>query len=237
MSYDELDLMCRDLAEAWGPLFPAHDAAAAEMLTWARQQAPRQSSHGRAMMAKFHALHREVVRTLIESHLPASTANWLVREPAFVLGLQDRLDPILCGSSPDLLSLDALGAVVRDAWARVCERTPRPGKETPVVHTTRFHGELEGAKLPSWVGLSSKPVELPGGPVSLFQMRLSEIGGATIISGPAFHLLMNLATTTSRYNLAGGASERWRLDGYGGGLDVWAKGQLLPLGEGPPPER
>jgi hypothetical protein len=73
--------------------------------------------------------------------------------------------------------------------------------------------------------------------VSLFQTRLSEIGGSSIISGPAFHLLMNLATTTSRYNLAGGASERWRLEGYGEGLNAWSKGRLIPLGEGPAPER
>jgi len=237
MSYDELDLMCRDLAAAWGPLFPAHDAAAAEMLAWARHQASRQSTHGRTMMAKFHALHREVVRALIERHLDASTASGIVREPAFILGLQDRLDPILCGKQPEVLSLDELGPVVREAWTRIFERTPRPGKDTPVVHSARFHGELERAKLPSWFGLSSEPIELPGGPVSLFQTRLSEIGGSSIISGPAFHLLMNLATTTSRYNLAGGASERWRLEGYGEGLNAWSKGRLIPLGEGPAPER
>ena len=56
-------------------------------------------------------------------------------------------------------------------------------------------------------------------------------------SGPAFHLLMNLATTTSRYNLAGGASERWGMPGYAAGLEDWAAGRLIPMGDGPPPPR
>lgn len=237
VSYDEFDGLSHALAHAWHHHFPAHDRAAFAMLHWARTQGARQSRRGRTHMARMHALHRAVIHALICRDLPASDADWMVAEPSFILGIQDHLDPLLCGAVPSLLSDVEIGALVREAWTYIKDATLIPGENTPVVHSTRFHGDLERGKLPAALGFSSAPVELPGGPVCLFQSRRSVVAGHAITTGPAFHLLMDLSTTTSRYNLAGGASERWRLPGYAKGLKDWSSGRLIALGEGPPPAR
>ena len=124
-------------------------------------------------MARMHALHREVIRLLLERHLAPSRVATMIEEPSFILGLHERLDPILCGEQPDLLSLDELGTLVRAAWDRTRGRTLRPGVDTPTIQRLRFHGELERGRLPAFLGLSSPAIELPGGPVSLFQSRRS----------------------------------------------------------------
>ncbi len=228
ISYDEYDRMAAWLLPIWAPHLPDAPAARA-LVTWARRQGWRRAPAEGALLERFHVLHRELTRALLERRF-GEDARWILDNHALLLGIQAELDHALALERPALLDAEELASLLPRAWEASARVLATPGPHAPVRRRARFANLLTQGKEPAFLKLSSPAVELPGGPVSVFQMRLSVVGGREIISGPAFHVLIDMSGDTTRYNIAGGASERWRGPGYGSAVEEWRVGELIELG-------
>lgn len=227
ISYDERDRMAAWLLPIWAPHLPDAPEARA-LVTWARRQGWRRARSEGALLERFHVLHRELTRALLETRL-GEHAAWILENHGLLLGIQSEVDRALALERPALLEPAGLGPLLQRAWEATTRRLARPGPHAPVQLKARFANLLTQGKEPAFLKMSSAAVELPGGPVSVFQMRLSVVGGRDFISGPAFHVLIDMASDTTRYNIAGGASERWRGPGYGSAVEEWRVGELITL--------
>lgn len=229
VSYDEFDGLAAALAEAWSVHLEPFDGARG-MLAWAsaqdrREQAPPDHGHHRV---RWHALHREAIRGLLSRRFDADTAQWLLRDPAVHLGLHHHVDEVLTGRHPELLGDGELAEIVQDAWRSIHARDIVEGVDGPAMEKLRFRHVLEEGLPIS--PLSGPEIELRGGPVSPFQLRVSEVRGHRIVTGPAFHLIVDMSTDVTRYNIAGGASELPFGAGYAAGIDAWHAGEFIDLG-------
>lgn len=222
ISYDEYDGCAARLMAVWGELLPAE---AAPMAEWAASQSPKLSASGRGHMARFHALHTELSARYIASSVGMELHS-RASDTLFDFVLQDSIDDVLALEHPEHLDREGLARLLADAWP-VAAAAPTDRVAGPV--RARFANLVTQGKLPAWVGMSSPPVDLPGGPTSLLASRRSVFGGHDVITGPAFHILVDMAEPGLRYNICGGASERRFGPGYGAGLDAYLTGELLPL--------
>ncbi|MCA9692040.1 MAG: penicillin acylase family protein [Myxococcales bacterium] len=229
ISYDEYDRLAAWLMPVWAPHLPA-DPRARALITWARRQGWRRAPCERDLHERFHVLHREAQRVLLSRRLGAQRSDELLDNASLLIGIQHELDRALALERPEQLQADELAAVLAEAWPRSVEVMARPGLHAPVRQRARFTSMFTGGREPAVLGLSSREIELPGGPVSVFQSRLAVVGGHEFLSGPAFHVLIDMSSTVSQYNIAGGASERWRGPGYGAAIEAWRSGQLIALG-------
>ena len=229
VSYDERDLMAARLMPAFAAAVP-EDPAMAELARWAEDQPVRQTRAGHTQMQRFHALHFMAVRNLFARRFGRETAAWMAANPAVILGLQFHIDEVLAGEHPDLLDDTERQEILREAWVEL-ESTPEleAGIHTPKIREWRFKNPITSGRSPEIFGIDSPPIELPGGPTCLFQTRISNVWGTKLLTGPAFPLLIDMSTDVTRYNLAGGASERWRGPGYAAGLEDWRTGGLGEL--------
>jgi penicillin amidase len=230
ISYDERCLMSARLARVWMEHVP-EDPLLKELAAWADTQPTRQPPEGRAALERFHAVRHRAVEALLRRRFGHGTAAWMVANPGITLGLHERIDALLAGEHPDDVDPSELGSLVREACAAVGHRKLEPGVDTPVSLRVAFSDPVSrGHAIARALGIASPVLDIPGGPVSVFQSRMSIVQGMHIQTGPAFHLLMDMGTTVTRYNIAGGASERWGGTGYGAGLEAWRDGALIDLG-------
>lgn len=163
--------------------------------------------------AAAHALHRRAARALLAREL-GPVAHTFVDDLDLLVLLQDHLDPVLALEQPERLDRAGLDALI--------EASPVGGRG-PYPDHVRFRHRLLG----SLVG--SERLRPSGGPTSAFQLRQGSILGRPYVGGPGFHLVIDLAVPGVRYNLAGGASERWGGPGFGVGAAGWACGELRTL--------
>ena len=70
-----------------------------------------------------------------------------------------------------------------------------------------------------------------------FQTRTVRFEDESLVFGPSFHYVTDLADRGGWYHVPGGASERRSGPGYGKGVDLWATGRFIALGnpKGKPP--
>jgi acyl-homoserine lactone acylase PvdQ len=136
---------------------------------------------------------------------------------------------------PDLSDAPRLQSILARAWPEARRRV-REGR-WPLPLRRGFVNTLLGGRLPRALGWDGPPLDLPGGPTSLFQTRTVEVEGETFLGGPAFHLLFDLGEPGGWFNICGGASESRFGPGYGEGVDDWVAGRFAPLGpaRGPAP--
>jgi acyl-homoserine lactone acylase PvdQ len=219
ISYDTFD-RCRDrLLPIWEPLLP--DEVDARQID----------------LPLFHALHHEAVIGLLSPHLGGARTERMFDELAVTLYYQANLDRVLALERPDLLDEAGLREVLAGAWPKARARVVNGHWPMPV--RGRFKNLFTQGKLPAFLGFSTKPVTLPGGPFAPFQTRLVRMAGEEMVFGPAFHLVFDMSRKGAWYNLPGGASERRLGPGYGKGVPDWLEGRFIPLGdaEGPTPGR
>jgi penicillin amidase len=230
ISYDERCTMSARLARVWREHLP-DEPLVRELAAWAEAQPTRQPPEGRAALERFHAVRHRAVEALLRARFGHVTAAWMIANPAITLGLHERIDALLAGELPGDVDPTELRSVVREACAAVGRAPLTPGVDTPVSLRVSFSDPVSrGHTIARALGIASPILDIPGGPVSVFQSRMSIVQGMHIQTGPAFHLLMDMGTSVTRYNIAGGASERWGGPGYGAGLTPWRDGTLIDLG-------
>jgi penicillin amidase len=222
VTYDPVDRCASRLAPVWAGLVP-EDPALQRIGAWAAAQTDDEP--GRAALARFHLLHEELSRALLTTLLGPAEADAIVDQLGLLMAFQDALDDLLALDRPDLLSADALRALLNTTLPRL-----DAASSGPAIGVDRFKDLLFGMDAARFAGMHSRPLRFPGGPTSLFQSRRVRLLGEQLLGGPAFHLLMDLGGAGARYNVAGGASERRWGPGYGAGLDAWAGGGWKPLG-------
>ncbi len=241
-SYDEHDGLAARLLPVWRPLLP--DGLWTDLLRdWSDAQvgprdAPRErplSAMHRRTLAFFHLLHRLAIHELLGDHLShRGLADAVLADHSLLLGLQNRMDALLALEVPERLDANGLRPVLARAYARAEQLEADPGPWSPARPRARLVDGLSDGKIPLIVGLSTTEFELPGGPVCAFQSRVTIVRGRPVLTGPAFHLLMDMGNDTTRYNVAGGAAPgRWG-EGFARGVGAWRRGELAPLG-GPAP--
>lgn len=218
---DEHDGCAARLMRVWAPRLPNLPEVRA-LEAWARAQDAVPSADARRYRHRFHGLHLAACRELVAHLLGRAVAHRLLDELGLLAVLQPRLDTILALEVPDVVDTPLLRRLLDRAWA-----ASGTGAALP---TLRFRHQLEQGWLPSALGFSTPPLPMPGGPVSLFQVRGVPFLGETLAGGPAFRLVMDMAEPGGRYNICGGASERRFGPGYGAGLDTWLAGLDAPIG-------
>jgi acyl-homoserine lactone acylase PvdQ len=233
-SYDSVDLCAARLLAIWGPLLPQRREAA-ELRMWASSRRPSDDAHGRRMLGLFHALHHEAVRALLAPRLGDAFTRRIFDELGLMMSFQHHLDEVLLLHKPHLLDEVGLRQVLAVAWPAAMQRVQNGRSGVPV--RAKFKNALTEGMEPSFLGLSTGKLDLPGAPTAPFQMRLVEFDGMTMVGGPVFHMLFDMSRPGGWYNMAGGASESPLGPGYGAGLEDWLEGRFLPLGhpEGDPP--
>ena len=225
ISYDEYDGCAARLCAVWSDLVPE---TAKSMVAWAESQKAKNTGIGRVHMGRFHALHHELLVRLIEPFLGESVSKALWDDLDMVLVLQDHLDDVLALEHPEFLSKGALKLLLAEAWPTAVGNA-RADQVSGPIHA-RHKSLLTQGKLPAFAGFSSPPHYFPGGPTSLFASRRNVLLGEEVITGPAFHMVIDMAVDGLRYNICGGASEKRFGPGYGTGLEAWLTGELEPLG-------
>lgn len=219
ISYDEHDGCAARLLPVWRPHLP--DGAQGQALA-----AWDGSGGHRTEQALFHALHHELLHHIVSEHVGADASRALWEELDLIIQLQDRLDDTLALET-EHLDADALGEAIRAVWPAALARAERDAVTGPV--TAGHKNIITQGKLPGFLGFSTPAVPLPGGPCSAFAMRRNFLMGEEVLSGPAFHVLIDMAEDGLRYNIAGGASERRFGPGYAAGVDAWRSGELEHL--------
>jgi penicillin amidase len=218
ISYDVFDAGARRLLAVWAPLLPKHPLATA-LTAWAAEQ------RDPSLLRLFLRLQEEVTFLLLEEDLDSPTARRFGEWSAFVF-FQPQLDALLALEQPERLDEATLARLLGTAFATALE--DYQAFEMPIRF--RFKHLVTQGKSPAFLGFDSRELELPGGPSSPFQCRVSPVGSERLIHAPAFHLLFDMSQDGAAYNLPGGASEsRWG-PGYGLGLEAWLRGELAPLG-------
>ncbi len=236
ISYDELDAMARRLAPVWQPLLP-NDQQARALCSWAVRQGARQDAEGRAHLAAFHKLHRHVTYALLEDRLGVTTAQRLLGDSSAILGFQARLDSLLALEEPGTLDRPALARLLTRAWHEYRAEPSVRGRPDGLTYDVAvpkllFKDAVLQGKLPPALGFSALVDPLPGGPVSLFQSRGTPVAGELVVTGPAFHFLVDMGSRVSRYNIAGPASERrFGAGSLSDAVAAWASGELHELGK------
>ncbi len=218
--YDDADLCAARLVPAWARLLPGLPAS---MVAWAAGGCRVTAAPDQARA--FHRLHHVVSREVLTVLLGRELAGGLVDHLGLLLSFQDALDDVLAGERPDLVDEASLAGALARAWPAVASMDWGPD-----VGAAPFKNMVADTRLSALVGLNTRPVPFPGSPTSLFQSRRLRLFGQEMIGGPAFHLLMDMGTSATRYNVAGGASEQRFGPGYGAGLTEWSTGGFLPLG-------
>ncbi|HEV8247765.1 MAG TPA: penicillin acylase family protein [Polyangiaceae bacterium] len=218
ISYDVLDASARRLLAVWGPLLPDHPLARG-LRAWAEAQGDRE------LLQLWNKLHEEVFFALLAADLGQGDARRF-REWSAMAYYQDQLDSVLALEHPHLLDEAELRPLLEAAFATALAQY----KQHDVPVRLRFKHLVTQGRSPSFLGFDSRPIELPGSPVTPFQCRITPVSGEKLIYAPAFHLLCDMSRPGAWYNLPGGASESRFGPGYGKGIDEWLNGTLLPLG-------
>jgi penicillin amidase len=226
VTHDEHDPCAERLMAAWAPLLPEL-AEARSLATWAAGQDRIDPETSRRYRLRFHRLHLEATRALLAELVGRDAADLVLDGLGLHLVLQPAADDLLAGEGPTPLATDALRRILASAWGAASWDWSGPSS---AIDAAPFENALEGGMLPRFLGMSTPPIRMPGGPTSLFQTRQVPFLGEVIVGGPAFRLVMDLGRPGARYMMAGGASERRFGPGYAKGLDAWAEGRLAPLG-------
>lgn len=234
VSYDELDRCATRMMAVWSPLLPPEPEARA-LAEWAASQGPTSTPRGRQQLGLLHALHHEAMRALLEPEIGATWTRRVLDELGIAMTFQHHLDEVLSLGRADLVDAAGLKSILGRAWPEAL-RLVRSGR-WPVPLRRGFQNALLGGRLPRALGWDGPPLDLPGGPTSLFQTRTIVVEGETFVGGPAFHLLFDLGKPGGWFNICGGASESRFGPGYGEGVDDWLAGRFAPLGpaRGPAP--
>lgn len=219
-SYDTFNPCAARLLPVWKPHLPK-EPEVQQMLAWSGVGDDRSASRW------FHALHHEMCHHLLAQELDSSAVEFIVGTSGMLITVQAQLDTTLALEAPDLLSEEQLAALIRDAWPAAKKRAEAGGLSAPV--RTRFKNIFTQGKLPAFLKFSSKELDLPGGPDALFASRLTNFAGERIITGPAFHLLVDVSTPGVRLNVPGGASEKRLGPGYGRGVEAWLAGEFMTV--------
>jgi penicillin amidase len=233
-SYDPVDVCARRLMAVWKPLLPP-DQRATELAAWAENQTAVPRGEGRRLMGLFHALHHEVVLTVLEHWMPADLMSELVDAAAGILLFQYHIDGALALERSGLLDQPLLREALATAWPRAQERADSPGWRIPLKFS--FVNDYFRGKLPRPFGFDTETVEPPGGPTVPFQCREVAFAGMNLYFAPAFHMVLDMSRPGAWFHLPGGASERRFGPGYGAGVREWLTGKFFPLGDaaGEPP--
>lgn len=226
VSYDAFDRCAKRLTAVWAPHLPDQPEARA-LVAWAAEQRDREH------LGLFHALHVETTRALLERSIGAPHTSRIMDDLGASLLFQYHLDRVLALEVPSLLDAAQLRELLARAWPRAQAGAARA--TLPI--TRRFADPLTQGKLGSALGLCSAPVTFPGAPCAPFQTRTVRFEDESLVFGPAFHYVTDLGERGGWYHIPGGASERRTGPGYGKGVDLWAEGRFLPLGDvaGQPP--
>ena len=219
ISYDSYDGSAARLLAVWGPLLPDDDEARA-LVGWSAKQQDR--SH----LGLFHALHGEMTRALLERSMGAPKAARIIDDLGAALLFQFHTDRVLALEQPSVLDNDALRTLLAAAWPRAKSGTERHA--LPIVR--RFSDLVTQGKLGSALGMCSEKVTFPGAPCAPFQTRSVQFEDESLVFGPAFHYVTDLAERGGWYHVPGGASERRTGPGYGKGVDLWVEGRFIPMG-------
>ena len=220
VSYDAFDGSAKRLLAIWGPLLP-DDAEARVLCAWASDQKDR------AQLGLFYALHEETTRALLARTMGAPKAARIIDDLGASLLFQFHTDRVLALEVPAVLDRDALRVLLAGAWARA--KAGKGRGAFPIVR--RFADVLTQGKLGRAFGYCSKPVTFPGAPCAPFQTRTVRFEGESMVFGPAFHYVTDMGERGGWYHVPGGASERRTGPGYGKGVDLWAEGRFLPMGD------
>ena len=218
-SYDEQDPCAARLLPVWRGHLP--DNPDGKLLADWDGSGGNRRAHG-----LFHALHHELVTHLVAGHLGEAVAQAMFDDQNLIVQLQDRLDDALALET-DHLDEAGLARAISDCWLKAVARADEDRMAGPV--DAPFKNILTQGKLPKFFGFSTAVHALPGGPTSLFASRRNVFLGEKLVSGPAFHILIDMAQDGLRYNIAGGASERRMGPGYAAGIDAWLTGDLKRL--------
>lgn len=227
-SYDDYDGCAARMLPRWLPLLP-RDEDARLLGEWMGRasRGERTRADARAL-GLFSALHHELTRALLAPFIGAGETSRLLDHLGGGLLFQYHIDAALALERPDLVDEGRLEDLLAQAWPRA--RVTRPS--API--RTRFVDPITEGRLGRALGLSSAAYELPGGPCAPFQTREVAFEGKRLVFGPAFHYATDMRARGGYYHLPGGAAEYPTGPGYGAGVDLWARGELVLLG--PPVE-
>lgn len=224
INYDELDGSARRLAPIWAGLLPDRPEAA-ELARWAQAQERLPREEHRTSLGLFHAWHDEATRRLLGHHLGSSGDRAL-----FHLGLglyvQNAVDEALALARPRVVDGPTLAGLLGEALDVALARSPRP---VPV--RVPFKHQLLQTLLPGILGFHLPEVELPGSPAAPFQARGLSMFGETLAGGSGLHMLFDMSAEGGWYNCPGGASELRFGPGFAAGVQDWAAGRFLPIGQ------
>jgi penicillin amidase len=223
---DGTDAASRRFLPIWAPHLP-DEPRARELVAWAAAQPGSGDAHFRHM-ALAQALHHEVTVAAVRHHLGDLTDNLLSIGELVVFLFQHHLDNALALERPDVLDEATLARLLAVAWPRTLARAAQPEHQLPVRE--RFLNVLFQGKLPGFLGFDSKPITLPGGPTTPFQVTVTSMFGQRVVYGPAGRYLADMGKRGGQYAMPGGASERRFGPGYAAGLAAWAEGKFISMG-------
>lgn len=225
--YDEVDLCARDLMPLWEPLLPNHPRLR-DLCKWSTTQEQYEKSVHREYMGLFHAFHNEVAKLLLEPYMGAEKTHRFLEEMGLMLYFQNSMDSVLRLEHPHLLDEEGLQSILHRAWPVAVQRFEEGEWHLPLNES--FLHILFQDTLPSFLGFSTPPMDIPGGPTVPFQSRILHLQNEKLHIGPLFHMIFDMSQPGGWYNFAGGASEdRWG-PGYAKGLDAWREGRFSLLG-------
>lgn len=225
--YSEVDLCARELMPLWQPHLPHHPRVQ-DLCRWAVRQEEYGPQLHREHMALFHAYHNEVSKLLLAPWMGEQKAHRFLEEMGLMLYFQYHIDSVLRLERPHLLDTRQLQTLLAQAWPRAVHRFETGEWHLP-AHESFLHILFRDA-LPSLLGFSSVPMEIPGSPTVPFQTRILHLQNEKLLIGPMFHMIFDMSQPGGWYNFAGGASENRLGPGYGKGLDAWREGRFALLG-------
>jgi penicillin amidase len=226
---DACDANATRLLPVWAPHLPEHPRAQS-LVAWATDQPGTGDDHF-AHLTLWSCLHGEVCRSLLGSVIGSTQAARLLDDLAALIAFQHHLDAALALERPAHVDETLLRKLLTEAFPRALDRASTEQAKLP--RRDRFRNVLFGGKLELF-GFDSKPVENLGGPTTPNQVTAVSFGDQRLVFGAAGRFLCDMSQPGSWYCLSGGASERRFGPGYAAGLDAWARGEFVALGDAPP---
>jgi penicillin amidase len=186
----------------------------------------RDDSHGAFLFERFYRALIETVFGGLHGRLGPSVVAHLLDETALLSDMYEVFDRVLLAESSSWFGGRRRHEIYRMALSKGLGVISQPyGARRRFM----LRHLLFGDKLPRVFRLDRGPIRLQGGRATVHQGQMVRDHGRSIVQGPSYRFVTDLATDAAETTLPGGPSDRPFSRWYASGLADWQKGTYKTL--------